>query len=121
MWLALLAKAGKLLFNPFTWIVLLVVALGIQTKRVGLAQAEADQIEAECAAAAESYAKAKSDEVATYLWGVIETQRQALINAVTREAQQEAARRYWEGKYAEALKTPACQKWASAPVLCPVE
>ena len=108
------------LTNPWTWIVILAAMTALCAYGWRSQTAMTAQVTADCEARAEAVLRQNLEAAAEAWASIYDAQREAIIRQATAEAKAAAEAQAWRDKYREALKTPACQKWASLPVECPL-
>lgn len=117
---AILKRCLTLLASPWTWIIILAGTTIFCAYGWRGQIATTRQVTSECEARAEAVLKTNLELAAQAWMAVYEAQREAVVRQATAEAKAAAEARAWREKYRQALQTPACQKWASLPVECPL-
>jgi len=113
-------KTVGLLRHPVTWIVLLALSTVFCANGWKGQIATTKQVRAECVEQGEAAIRASLEAQAEAYAALFAAHQEAVVRMSVAEAQQAAAARFWKDKYAEALKTPACMKWSSEEIKCPV-
>ena len=115
-----LKLALKWLVNPWTWVALLAFALAATGGLYRAERAKVVRVQQACAQQAQEALQTALRQQAE-AWESLYSAQQEAIARMAQEAGVAAANaREWKRRFDAAKATPACQKWAAAPVECPV-
>lgn len=111
--------------SPLFWVCALIVSnlafMGLWRHAATSADGRVAAADRACQEASQALVQQALEEQAQAWKSIYDAQQEAVTRMAAEAGVAAANAREWQHRYAEAKKTPACQKWAQAAVECPVE